>query len=108
MARALHVLMPPIGLGEPLLLYRGTTASERSRRVYGFSWSTRREIAQRFAEQASVASGGAVLLETLAPPSTVHLNREDEGYYGGGEVVVDPYKLAAVRVVERLPPAGAP
>ena len=103
MARALHVLMPPVVRSVPLRLYRGTAARERKRWLYGFSWTTHRGIAQRFAEQAQVAEDGSVVLETIAPPDAVHLQREEEGYYDEGEVVVDPYKLDAVRVVERLP-----
>jgi hypothetical protein len=103
MAKALRVLMPPVALTEPLRLYRGTTASERQRRLYGFSWTTHREIAERFADQARQGSGGAVLLETVAEPGTVHLRREDEGYYDESEVVVDPYRLGKVRVLARLP-----
>ena len=102
MARALHVLMPPIPQAEPLRLFRGTSASERNRHRYGFSWSTQRNIAERFAAQASLGSGGAVLLETLAPIGSVHLRREDEGYYDEGEVVVNPYALGRVEVVARL------
>lgn len=101
MARALHVLMPPIPLSEPLTLFRGTSALERSRRSYGFSWTTCRGIAERFAEQACLSESGAVLLETQAEPGSVHLRREDEGYYDEAEVVIDPYRLGKVRVVAR-------
>ena len=106
MVRALRILMPAIPLPEPLRLFRGTSASERRRRLYGFSWSTQREIAERFAQQASLGSGGAVLLETLAPIGSVHLRREDEGYYDEGEVVVNPYALGRIEVVARLAEAG--
>ena len=44
-----------------------------------------------------------MLLETVAEPGTVHLRREDEGYYDESEVVVDPYRLGRVRVLARLP-----
>ncbi|TXN73446.1 hypothetical protein [Methylobacterium sp. WL6] len=108
MARALHVLMPSIVLAEPLRLFRGTSANERSRRLYGFSWSTQRNIAERFAEQARLGSGGAVLLETLAPIGSVHLRREHEGYYDEGEVVVNPYALERIEVVARFAKAETP
>ncbi|MFK5595954.1 hypothetical protein ACFZ8E_02945 [Methylobacterium sp. HMF5984] len=90
MARALRVLMPPIPLAEPLRLFRGTSDTEHRRHLYGFSWSTRSEIAERFAAQASLGPGGAVLLDTLAPIGSLHLRREDEGYDDEGEVVVNP------------------
>lgn len=102
MARALHILMPPIPLDASLRLYRGTSALERSRRLYGFSWTTHLDIARRFAEQARLGSEGAVVLETLAAPGTIHLRREEEGYYDEGEIVVDPYRLGKVQVLTRL------
>ena len=105
MARALHVLMPPIAQAQPLHLFRGTSAHERSRRRYGFSWSTHRHIAEGFAEWASRSSGGAVLLEAMAPIGSVHLCREDEGYYDEREVVVNPYALEGIKVVKHLPQA---
>ena len=43
-----------------------------------------------------------MLLETVAEPGTVHLRREDEGYYDESEVVVDPYQLGKVRVLAGL------
>ena len=106
MARALHVLMPPVAQAQPLHLFRGTSAHERSRRRYGFSWSTHRHIAEGFAEWASRGSGGAVLLKAMAPIGSVHLCREDEGYYDEGEVVVNPYALERVEVVALLAKAG--
>lgn len=104
MARALHVLMPPVPLQEPLRLFRGAGALERQRRLYGFSWTTRREIAEQFADQARQGSTGSVLLETLAQSGSVHLRREDEGYYDENEIVIDPYRLGKVRVVAKFPP----
>ena len=108
MAKALRALMPPVALTEPLRLYRGTTASEQQRRLYGFSWTTHREIVERFADQARQGSGGALLLETVVEPGTVHLKREDKGYYDESEVVVDPYRLGKIRVLARLPSAREP
>lgn len=103
MARALHVLMPPVALTEPLTLYRGTTGQERTRRLYGFSWTTDEEIAARFAEHARRSQSGGVILKTVAAPGTVHLRREPEDYYDEGEVVVDPYRLGRVEVVRVVP-----
>jgi hypothetical protein len=103
MAKALHVLMPPTGTGAPLHLFRGTTALERQRRLYGFSWTTDREIARRFAEGSQAAPDGSVILEATVPPEAIHLRRENEGYYDEREVVVDPYKIGRVTVRERMP-----
>jgi hypothetical protein len=50
LARALRVLFPGYS-GPPLMLYRGTRASERRRRLYGFSWTTEAVVARKFAEQ---------------------------------------------------------
>lgn len=104
MAKALHILMPPTATGAPLHLFRGTTALERGRRLYGFSWTTDREIARRFAEGSRAAPGGSVILETTAPAEAVHLRRENEYYYDEREVVVDPYRIGRVTVCERLRP----
>ena len=49
LANGLRVLMPPQPGQEALTLYRGTSLRERTRRVYGFSWTKDREIARVFA-----------------------------------------------------------
>jgi hypothetical protein len=101
--------------GEPLTLYRGTDAPEQGRRISGFSWSTDKAIARRFAERwASVSAelrasgfqpaltGGGVLMRALAPAAAILLMREPEDYYDEGEVVVDPYRLGRIELIERL------
>lgn len=104
LAQALRVLMPSSYSGPALKLYRGAGARERRCRLYGFSWTTNLEIARdKFAAERRVRTGGSVVLETTAPSEAILLVREDENYYDEGEVVVDPFKLSRVRVVERLP-----
>jgi hypothetical protein len=104
-ARALRLLMRPSPVSSPMLLYRGTSAGERKRHIYGFSWTTRLEIARdKFADMRRTSLGGAVVLRTIAPPSAILLVREDKEYYDEGEVVVDPYKLGSVELVQRLSP----
>ena len=100
-AAGLRLLMPGARVDGPVLLYRGTTASERRKQLYGFSWSTDPEIARRFAEERALALD-AVVLVTLAPPRAVLLLREDEGYYDEREAVVDPYALDAVAIHARI------
>jgi hypothetical protein len=104
LADALHVLMPALPDQSPLKLYRGAGWRERVRRAYGFSWTQRREIAERFAHhwREDHGGGGGVILETIAPPGAILLVREDEDYYDEGEVVVDPFGLRSISVVERL------
>ncbi|BCH10443.1 hypothetical protein MesoLj131c_47010 [Mesorhizobium sp. 131-3-5] len=104
MAGALRVLMLPAHQGEPIHLYRGASAKERRSATYGFSWSTDFATARTFAEHWRKSEAGGVLLETIAPATAVLLRREIEGYYDEGEVVVDPYRLDRVKLVERLPP----
>jgi hypothetical protein len=108
-AKGLRVLLAgnlrPAG---PLALYRGTTAYEARRRLYGFSWSTDRAKAAGFAEGARRWPGGAAVLSATVEPDAVLLMREPEGYYDEGEVVVDPYRLRGVAVVERLAQEGNP
>jgi hypothetical protein len=111
MAAALRVLMPGGRLGSPLMLYRGANIHERRRRIYGFSWTIDMAVARSFAEHwsqpmpANVEDGAfrGVVLKTLAPPEAVLLIRQPEEYYDEGEVVVDPFRLGKIDVVEQLP-----
>ena len=86
-AAALRLLFPRTGETDtPLLLYRGAGANERRCRLYGFSWTTDREIARNFAQH----SLAGVVMETSASKEAVLLVRSPENYYDEGEVVVDP------------------
>jgi hypothetical protein len=100
LANALHLLLPGDYHGPPLRLYRGAIATERRRRLYGFSWTLSIDAAQKFAERWRI--DGAVVLETMAPPRSILLVRYDEGYYDEKEVVVDPFLLERVHVHSRL------
>lgn len=100
LAKALRVLFGTGAQAEPLRLYRGCAARERRTGSYGFSWSTKNTIARSFAELRQRASGGAVVLETVAPPGAVLFRRDAEGWFDEEEVVVDPYRLETV--AERL------
>jgi hypothetical protein len=73
-AGALRVLMPG-GYKEALTLFRGAHAHERSRRIYGFSWTMDLAIARRFAERWAL-TGEGVLLRTVAPAEAILLIRE--------------------------------
>jgi len=104
MAAALRVLMPSSYSGPPLMLYRGTIIGERRRRIYGFSWTTDIATAQSFAKHWSQSApddaSRGLILKTLAPPEAVMLIRQPEDYYDEGEVVVDPFRLSKINVVE--------
>jgi hypothetical protein len=114
MAAALRMLMPGNYSGLPLVLYRGASGNERRRRYYGFSWSTDIDLARPFAENWAQpmpanytgAPCEGVILQTVAPPESVLLIRKPEDYYDEGEVIVDPYKIGKVEVVERLGPVN--
>ena len=109
LAEALRVLFPPPKCERPIRLYRGARAFERRRHIYGFSWTTRVETARHFADRWRESGDSGVVLETLAPPTAVLVEREEtDGYYSEGEVVVDPFKLSTVAVVERLPSLNRP
>jgi len=95
-SNALRVLMPAnYHLGGTITLFRGTSAHERQRRIYGFSWSTDPAVARQFAQARHAPSFGIVgiLLKTRAPPKAVLLMRQPEDYYDEWEVVVDPYRI---------------
>ena len=94
--------MPLDTVKEPITLYRGTGRLERKRRMYGFSWSSRLSVARDFAEHWAKTGEGGVVLTTVAPPAAILLIREDEDYYDEGEVVVDPFALGHVEVLEKL------
>ncbi|MGX9178607.1 hypothetical protein [Mesorhizobium sp. BHbdii] len=101
-ASALRLLMPRAYSGGPLTLYRGTRQSERTRRIYGFSWTTDKETARGFALHWSDVLGDGVILETTVPAEAVFVLRADESYYDEREAIVDPYRLGDVKVAERL------
>jgi hypothetical protein len=110
LANALRVLLPGGYSGPPLTVYRGAKSHERRRRIYGFSWTTDVAVARKFAEnwaQPMPASytgptSQGVILQTSVPREAVLLIREPEDYYNEGEVVVDPFRLGRVGLVERL------
>jgi hypothetical protein len=108
LADALKVLMAPVDAAGPMVLYRGAGGLERQRRVYGFSWTSRMEIASNFAEHRAKSADGGVILRTTAPAEAILLIRQDENYYDEGEVVVDPFALGKVEVVTRLSAPKAP
>ena len=83
-------------------IYRGCGARERRTGSYGFCWSTNRTIARNFAELRQQAPGGAVVLETIAPPGAALFRRAAEGWFDEEEVVVDAYRLETVTIAERL------
>jgi hypothetical protein len=102
LANALKILMPPVGPRAPMILYRGASWWERTRRRYGFSWTSRLDIARCFGEHWKQIPHGGVILRTVAPPEAILLVREDVGDYDEGEVVVDPFALGRIEVEERL------
>jgi hypothetical protein len=118
LASALRVLMAGGYEGPPLTVYRGTIKRERRRRIYGFSWTTDVAVAQKFAEHwtraaASLAASRfytdpigpddqGVVLQSSVPREAVLQIRKPEDYYDEGEVVIDPYRLGRINVVERL------
>lgn len=104
LARGLRVLMPGSKRQKPVRLFRGAGWLERQRRLYGFSWSTRRAVAVYFAKNWETMSPGGVVLMTVATPDAVLLDRErdSDGYNDEGEIVVDPFRLGRVSVDLRL------
>jgi hypothetical protein len=110
LAKALRVLMPGASVITPLTLYRGAIQQERRYRRYGFCWSTDLAVARKFAANWAQPMPASytdlptlgVILQTEAPPEAILLVRQPEDYYDEGEVVVDPFALNVVKVVERL------
>ena len=85
LADALRVLLPKCEIEGAMRLFRGAGGSERRRRAYGFSWTTRMDVARKFAEHWQPlkngdfvhSKDGGVVLETTAPADAVLLMRED-------------------------------
>jgi hypothetical protein len=104
LANALRVLMRSDYTGPSLTLYRGANGGERRRRLYSFSWTTDQATAREFAERhvhPEFQSEG-VVLRAVVPAEAILLVRKPEDYYDEGEVVVDPFGIGRVKVVERL------
>jgi hypothetical protein len=100
--------------GPAVRLFRGAAAYEaRARKFYGPSWTTNIEEADRFARQYQYASGGSVVLETLASPESIisapgstgayWSDADGERRYDEQEYVVDGRRLQQVTVARRYP-----
>jgi hypothetical protein len=87
-----------------LPVYRGATFKERKTHAYGFSWTTKVDAARGFAERWREFEGGAVVLETTAPAEAILQTIDGTATSFESEVIVDPFKLRSVRVMERLAP----
>src|SRR5262249_38482557 len=102
----------PGGYSEPpRTLYRGTSANERPRRGYGFSGTIDPALARTLAEARTRPCGGqGIVLEASVPRKAVllirkpgdYFMRKPGDYYDEGEVVVNPFRLRKIKVVERL------
>ena len=99
----LRTLLPPYQ-GAELILYRGDSARNRSRRTYGFSWTFSVDVARSFALGGwQTFRGGSVLLRATVPATAVicapglHDDR-----YGEAEYLVDRRLLKSVTVIERF------
>jgi hypothetical protein len=57
--------------GGALRLFRGASAGERRRAVYGVSWTSNLSAAEDFAESYRVFPGGSVVLETVAQSEAI-------------------------------------
>lgn len=101
----LRSLMPRYD-GPPVFLYRGEAMFNRKHRTYGWSWSSSREVARRFAElsMTRVGTGGNVLLSTLAPSEAIiSAPCQISDRYIEDEFVVDRRFLEKVQIEERFP-----
>jgi hypothetical protein len=123
LCQALRILTPRY-TGPELKLFRGASAGERRRGVYGVSWTSSLAAAQGFAEDYQWHPEGSVILETMAPPAAIItaieypppiteaekvemglapdtkvVERSDECEY-----LVDRRHLGRVKVLRRYPP----
>lgn len=123
---ALRLLCPPYE-GKAARLFRGALADERRRRLYGLSWTTSIDIAERFAERTpdlyerivieTHAPAEAIIAkvdypEPLTPAEVQKINRDHPGviinqYHKESEYLLDRRRLMSVKVVRRYPAASA-
>jgi hypothetical protein len=118
LAAALRVLFQCNYSGPSLTLYRGAGSNERRCRLYGFAWTTDIDVARKFAEGETMPAKSlrgtaptalsrdcalrSRILQTLAPPEAILFIRKPENYYDEEEVIVDPFRLGKIKVIERL------
>ena len=104
LADGLRVLLPKYE-GPPMLLFRGESFRNRSRRTYGLSWTPSADIAHSFAENGFYRTfdGGSMLLETLAPPAAIICAPAlVDNKYAEKEYIVDRRHLTVVTVIDRF------
>ena len=110
---ALRVLFTPYR-GPAVRLFRGAAAYEgRARKFYGPSWSTDIEEADLFARHYQTASGGSVVLGTLASPDAIISapcltgpsweSTDGSPLYDEREHIVDGRHLRVVTITRRYP-----
>src|SRR5882672_4003520 len=105
LADGLRVLLPKYE-GPAILLFRGESFRNRSRRTYGFSWTPSADIAHSFAENGFYRTfdGGSVLLETLAQPAAIICAPSlIDRRFGEKEYIVDRRGLTVVTAIDRFP-----
>jgi hypothetical protein len=108
LVRALRLLFPRSEVPKrPIDVYRGAAAMERTRGRYGLCWTTDLNIARRFAVDYRQPNGSVVLKATVIPDAVLFVREDIEGYYAESEVVVDPFRIGRVQVIERLPASAS-
>lgn len=109
LAAGLRVLLPPY-TGKSRRLFRGETAYNWKRRMYGASWTADIAVARSFAMTGycRTARGGSVLLSVLAPASAIiHAVEADADRFAEHEFMIDRRGLPRVEVVRRYPQLSA-
>lgn len=104
--KALRKLLLPYS-GPSLCLYRGASKAEKRYGAYGISWSSDRQIAERFAEhplaRMRCGAGGSAVYEVLAPPEAIVGTSCDVGDpYQEREYFVDRRRLGPVQVLREF------
>jgi hypothetical protein len=102
--------MLPHYIGKPLQIYRGQLEDE----TVGMSWSVSEVVAERFAlygtahlrtiERMKPRPGGVLLTAKVGPEIICAAYQEAGGYYGEGEVIIDPRGVRASPLQQRNDP----
>jgi hypothetical protein len=103
---ALRAMLPQYH-GPGLTLYRGESATALPRRRFGIAWTSVESVADGFCHFPNVREtheGGTAVLQAYASPDAILCAAADHGDpMGDNEIIVDPKRLAGVRVLRRYP-----
>ncbi|WP_254877436.1 hypothetical protein [Cronobacter sakazakii] len=102
-AQLLSKLMPKYD-GEGLTVFRGENEHRFNSGQIGFCWTSKREVAERFARGLNACQSQGLLLQAYAPPKAIFSGPNEHSHYlGESEVTVDPALLENIQIISYYP-----